>query len=75
MTNRFPDMVLTVYWLDYEGKRIVYGALPAGGETFTQGTYLTHPWIIANPDGNCLVLFDVPVAATKARPFDVSLGP
>lgn len=35
---------VTVYWLDYSGSRVNYATLGAFG-SYTQPTYVTHPWI------------------------------
>lgn len=50
------NQTVRVYWRDYSGRRILYTALPAG-VTFTQPTYLTHPWIITNVSDQCLLVF------------------
>ncbi len=34
-----------IYWIDYEGDRVLYNQLRPG-QNYTQGTYLTHPWVI-----------------------------
>ena len=39
-----------VIWLDYNGVRVLYARLSAD-QSFVQGTYLTHPWIIATDNG------------------------
>jgi hypothetical protein len=52
---------IELIWLDYDGKRKSYGAVPAGS-THEQKTFLTHPWIIATSSGTCLEI-RVPRAA------------
>mmetsp|Transcript_13054 Transcript_13054/g.12898 ORF Transcript_13054/g.12898 Transcript_13054/m.12898 type:complete len:296 (+) Transcript_13054:192-1079(+) len=37
------DSPVTLYWLDYKGRRKTYGII-APGETHEQHTFLTHPW-------------------------------
>lgn len=32
-------------WLDYQGKEVDKGTIAAGGGTWGQDTYATHPWI------------------------------
>jgi Tol biopolymer transport system component len=34
-----------VYWLDYNGNRVHYATL-ASGQSYTQPTWLTHPWVM-----------------------------
>jgi hypothetical protein len=36
-----------VYWLDFEGRRVLYQTLK-DGETYQIRTYLTHPWVITD---------------------------
>jgi hypothetical protein len=50
-TNRTTQTV-RVFWLDYEGKRVLYNTLEAGA-TYVQGTFLTHPWILVGADETC----------------------
>ena len=38
-----------VLWLDYSGTEIFY-ALLAGGQSYVQGTFATHPWLIRYAD-------------------------
>ena len=57
---------VVVYWLDFEGARQKYYDLPAG-QTYEQGTYVTHPWLIADANGTCLEIYVAsagPAAAT-----------
>ena len=35
-----------VYWINYSGDRVFYNTLGAMS-SYVQGTYITHPWIIA----------------------------
>mmetsp|Transcript_44629 Transcript_44629/g.50029 ORF Transcript_44629/g.50029 Transcript_44629/m.50029 type:complete len:113 (-) Transcript_44629:636-974(-) len=37
------DSPVTLYWLDYKGRRKTYGII-APGEIHEQYTFLTHPW-------------------------------
>jgi len=37
-----------VYWLDYNGHRVLYKHAFAG-DTWTQQTFMTHPWLITAP--------------------------
>ena len=43
---------LSAYWLDYGGKRVFYRRL-GGGESYTQPTYMTHPWVFVDASGKC----------------------
>ena len=43
---------LSAYWLDYGGKRVFYHRL-GGGESYTQPTYMTHPWVFVDGAGRC----------------------
>jgi len=52
-----------LFWLDYQGKRIFYSEIPAG-RTAVQPTYLTHPWVVANQNGDCLRVY-MPTAAPQ----------
>lgn len=47
---------VVLYWLDLEGARQKYYDLPAG-QTVEQGTYVTHPWLIADANGTCLAIY------------------
>lgn len=49
-----------VFWLDYGGQRVLYATL-AAGQSYIQGSYLTHPWVITNSAGNCLEIY-LPIA-------------
>jgi TonB family protein len=35
-----------IYWINYQGKRQLLTAGLAAGATFSEGTYLTHPWLV-----------------------------
>ncbi|HEY4177900.1 MAG TPA: hypothetical protein VGM90_13730 [Kofleriaceae bacterium] len=59
---------VTIYWLDFKGERVWYNTL-APGDSYTQQTYVTHPWVIVDSQGRCLDqlvpnaagTFDVPI--------------
>jgi CSLREA domain-containing protein len=42
-----------LYWLDYEGQRVFYQTIPAG-ESREQPTWITHPWVTIDGEGNCI---------------------
>ena len=46
---------LQTYWLDYQGKRVAYKVVPPHG-SYTQPTYLTHPWVVTD-EGRCLGVY------------------
>lgn len=54
-TNNAEGSV-TIYWLNRQGARVRYQTL-AKGESHTQGTYVTHPWLIANDQDQCLAIY------------------
>ena len=49
--NKSPQTV-KVWWLDYNGKRLLYQQLPPF-TYYVQPTWLTHPWVITNVGGQC----------------------
>jgi uncharacterized protein YcfL len=57
ITNK-TTVTLTVFWLDFQGRRVKYFDL-APGVTKSQGTYITHPWVVADSRGGCVRLFFV----------------
>jgi von Hippel-Lindau disease tumor supressor len=48
--------VIKVYWLDYKGKRVLYGTLKPS-ENLPIDTYLTHPWLITDGDDNAKSIY------------------
>ncbi|MBA3554920.1 MAG: hypothetical protein H0W29_09220 [Gemmatimonadales bacterium] len=40
---------ITTFWLDYSGQRVFYNSLNPG-QSYEQGTFVTHPWIVITPD-------------------------
>jgi von Hippel-Lindau disease tumor supressor len=55
------DAQRRTYWIDYDGKRVLYRTL-APGESYTQQTYATHPWVMTDAQEQCVVIY-VPDAA------------
>jgi len=47
---------LRLYWLDYGGHRKLYSTIMQG-ETHTQPTFLTHPWVIADLADKCVAVY------------------
>ncbi|CAN5768209.1 hypothetical protein BH11MYX2_BH11MYX2_14500 [soil metagenome] len=66
-SNRTRGTV-TIYWLDFKGERVWYNTL-APGDSYSQQTYVTHPWVIVDIEGRCIEqlvpneagTFDVPI--------------
>ena len=54
-----------VYWLDFDGARQKYYDLPAG-QTYEQGTYVTHPWLITDATGTCVAIYVASAGAAAA---------
>jgi hypothetical protein len=49
------DATVQIYWLDYNGDRQLYRTLGPAPESWTQLTYLTHPWLILDVEtGECV---------------------
>ena len=61
IANR-TSVVLTLFWLDFQGQRVKYFDL-APGATAPQPTFVTHPWVAADPIGNCVKYFLVTAPA------------
>jgi hypothetical protein len=47
---------LSLFFLDFEGKRKSYGTIHAG-ERQSQNTFATHPWLLVRPDGQAVAIF------------------
>jgi hypothetical protein len=47
---------IKVYWLSFEGKRVLYHTLKPG-EAAEQVTFLTHPWLITDENDNAWQLY------------------
>jgi hypothetical protein len=47
---------IRVYWIDYQGNRVLYAML-APGEEYGLNTYLHHPWVITDEDGNAWTVY------------------
>jgi len=45
-----------LYWIDYAGERKLYGTV-SQGKSFTQVTYMTHPWLITDLTGKCISIY------------------
>jgi hypothetical protein len=53
---------LSLFWLNFQGQRVKYFDL-GPGKTRSQQTFLTHPWVVADPKGACIRLFLVTTPA------------
>lgn len=49
-------MTLTLYWLDYDGKRQSYGTI-SPGEQHDQNTFVSHVWLLTDAEGKGIALF------------------
>lgn len=56
LANRMSEAVVLT-WIDPENKRHAYGQVRAGAE-WEQKTYAGHVWLIADPSGNPLAVFE-----------------
>ena len=67
--NETPETLQT-FWLNFSGSRVFYRQIPAG-TSYTQRTWITHPWIVADLTGTCLKLY---VTAARTATVIVSGG-
>lgn len=56
---------ISLYWLDYQGQRVLYKKLPAG-QTYLQGTFVTHPWLLTDAQGACIGIYTPEVGGTTS---------
>jgi len=56
--NNSANLTFQVFWLDYNGNRVLYATL-VPGQSFIQQTFLTHPWVIADtsPAATCQEIY------------------
>jgi len=56
--NNSANLTFQVFWLDYNGNRVLYATL-GPGQSFIQQTFLTHPWVIADtsPAATCQEIY------------------
>jgi hypothetical protein len=47
---------IRLYWMDFEGHRQLYSTL-GSGQSLTQPTYATHPWVVTDENAVCLSTF------------------
>lgn len=55
-TNQASGPV-NIYWLNQQGQRVAYKKGLAAGASYTQSTYVTHPWVITNAQDQCLGIY------------------
>lgn len=67
------DARMKVYWLDYNGKRQFYSDV-SPGKSYVQDTYMTHPWVVANAKGECVLMFRPVQGATVATVQSLQAG-
>jgi hypothetical protein len=65
-TNEGSETAL-IYWINFKGKRVLYMEL-LPNSSYTQETYLTHPWVAVSVTGKCLGIFK-----PKRKPVEVVL--
>lgn len=56
-----------VYWLDFDGKRKYYQTLK-DGEFYDQPTFLTHPWLVTDENGDA---WEIYLPAKERRTIDI----
>jgi putative Ig domain-containing protein/galactose oxidase-like protein/Kelch motif protein len=56
--NNSANLTFQIFWLDYNGNRVLYTTL-GPGQSFIQQTFLTHPWVIADtsPAATCQEIY------------------
>ena len=47
---------LKFYWIDYSGKLVLYHTL-SPGQSYIQGTYAGHPWLIKTPNSEDVAIY------------------
>lgn len=58
VVNQVSDRSAALYWIDFDGKPVLYKEIPANGR-HVQSTYRGHVWISQNSYGYCDVIFTV----------------
>jgi hypothetical protein len=58
VNNSASGLSFQVFWLDFNGNRVLYNTL-SPGQSFIQQTFLTHPWVIADtsPAATCQEIY------------------
>jgi hypothetical protein len=50
--QNLSNEAISIYWLDYTGNRVFYRRINGGG-SYTQQTYISHPWMLVDANGQC----------------------
>lgn len=60
---------MSIYWLDYNAKRVSYRQNLPTGQTHPQGTFVTHPWLITDSTGTCIGIYRPITKTNKTLTF------
>lgn len=44
---------IAMYWIDFNGGRVHYADV-SPGDSYTQQTFVTHPWVAVGANGKCV---------------------
>jgi hypothetical protein len=61
-------IAISIYWLDFEGNRVFYADIPPG-VSYVQNTFLTHPWVVTNANGDIGLFLPVPDGANAQEAY------
>jgi WD40 repeat protein len=50
------ESYVRIYWLDYKGERNLFATL-GPGQSYTPGTYLSHPWLVTGLTDECIGVY------------------
>jgi len=67
------DKPVKVYWLNFQGQRVLYNSYLAPGGRHTQQTFIGHNWLVATLTEQCLGIFTT--AAPSIGDGSVSTAP
>ncbi|RZQ54386.1 hypothetical protein CWB73_13580 [Pseudoalteromonas phenolica] len=48
---------INIYWVDYDGEEVFYNSLKRF-DSYTQQTYLKHPWVVRDQNGSCIAVVE-----------------
>jgi hypothetical protein len=65
--QNLSGVTIRAYWLNYFGQRVFYRQIN-GGSSWTQPTYVTHPWVLVDATGQCRKIV-LPGASVKVVNF------
>jgi hypothetical protein len=71
--NNTSETVQT-FWLNFKGDRVFYSQI-AAGESHSQNTWITHPWIVADLSGACLKFYITSTSAPTVVVSDDAVAP